>query len=720
MERLTGTVKKVIYRSEETGFAIFLLETDLDQLNPSLVTIKGSFFQLQEKEQIAVFGEYVKDPKYGNQFQADHYEPVLPERLDLLEQYLASGIIGGIGPARAKAIISRFGKDTIQVLEGEPSRLEEVPGIGKRTAELIGRRMMERVEERKILISLAQYGIGQSIGRKIFKQYGDKTLHVLQTNPYRLIEEIPGVGFQSADRIAMEQGVARDSAYRVETGILYIQKKLCAFGSVYVPIDHLKQETVKSLDVPMKIVEKHLGTLLHRGDLTVDQETHVYRASDLKAERELARRLASLASAKQHQMKKNVLQALGGSLDEIQMEAVRKAATSGLMVLTGGPGTGKTTTTNLMIQYFQKAGKEVVLAAPTGRAAKRMQEATGRQASTIHRLLEVKAGERGLEFQKNEDEPLDADVILIDEASMLDMPLALHLVRAVPKEAQLILVGDKNQLPSVGAGNVLSDLIESKICTVVELKKIYRQAAGSDIISNAHQILAGGELNLTNRSGDFFYKPAEDPEEIRELLLHYVADSLPKFTKETEIQVLAPLRGRTLGVNQLNLDLQNRLNPGTHTVHGFRVGDKVIQTSNNYKLERKNRKGKLQTGVFNGDLGHITRIDEETEYLYVEFEDGWTVQYDFTELDQLELAYALTVHKSQGSEYPVVVIPVWDYVPMLTSMNLLYTAVTRAKKCILLIGPKKRLYQIARNVRTNDRLTGLKAFLMEAVSRKCE
>lgn len=717
MEQLTGTVQKIIYQNQDNGFTIFLLDPDRLDLFSRYITVKGTFFQLTEGEHMKVSGDYKNDPKYGKQFAADHYEPVLPDRLDLLEQYLASGIVSGIGPARAKSIIRTFGKDTIRILEEEPERLTEVSGIGKRTAELIGRKMTERVEERRILIALSGYGIGQALGRKIFKQYGKQTLHVLQSNPYRLIEEIPGVGFTSADKIAMEQGVGKESTFRVETGILYVQKNLCAFGSVYVPLDVLKRETAKTLEVSAETVEKHLKTLLHREDLVADREIRIYRKADLQHERELARRLRSLASGKNRRVNRKVLGDLGGNLDDTQMKAVEQAAKSGLMVLTGGPGTGKTTTTNLMIRYFRKAGKKVVLAAPTGRAAKRMQEATGRYASTIHRLLEVKAGEKGLEFQKNEEDPLDADVILIDEVSMLDMSLALHLVRAVPETAQLILVGDKNQLPSVGPGNVLSDLIGSGVCTVVELKKIYRQASESDIIANAHQILEGGELNLSNRSRDFFFKPAEDPEEIRKLLLHYVADSLPEFTKEGEIQVLSPMRGRALGVNQLNLDLQDRLNPGKKTVRGFRAGDKVIQNSNNYKIEKKNRKGKVQNGVFNGDMGRVKRIDEEEEYLYVEFEDGWTVQYDFSELEQLELAYALTVHKSQGSEYPVVVIPVWDYVPMLTSMNLLYTAVTRAKKCILLIGAKKRLYQMARNVRANDRLTGLKEFLQEDVSQ---
>lgn len=711
MKQLTGSVKKIIYRNEESGFAIFILEEDENSLVKTAVTVKGTFFQLQKEEYITVSGDYVKDPKYGLQFQADHYEPAIPEKMDLLEQYLASGIVKGIGPARAKAIIKVFGKDTIHVLEQDPARLTEVSGIGMRTAELIGRRMQERGKEREILFTLSRYGIGPALGRKICQKYKERTLHVLQSNPYQLIDDIRGVGFQAADKIALENGVSKESPYRIQSGIQYVYKTLCAFGSVYAPMGRLKKESAKTLDVKSEVIEDGFQQLVGKRVLVICEKDHVYRKEDLAMEQELAMRFSKLANRKKRTVSAKALKRLNGNLDETQMNAVRKAAESGLMVLTGGPGTGKTTTTNLIIRYFELTGKQVLLAAPTGRAAKRMKEATGRQASTIHRLLEVTGGEHGMVFQKNETDPLTGDVIIIDEVSMLDMTLATHLLRAVPENAQLILVGDRNQLPSVGAGNVLADLIASGICTVVELKKIYRQASDSDIIANAHHILKGEELKLTNRSQDFFYKSAEDPEKIRELLLHYVADSLPDFTGEPDIQVLAPLRGRALGVEQLNQELQERLNPGKTTIHGFRVGDKVIQTANDYEMQRQHKSGKKEFGVFNGDVGRVTKIDEENEYLYVEFEDNWTVCYDFADLDHLELAYALTIHKSQGSEYPVVVIPVWDYIPMLTTMNLLYTAVTRAKKYILLIGPKKKIYQMIKNVRANDRLTGLKTWL---------
>ena len=470
-----------------------------------------------------------------------------------------------------------------------------------------------------------------------------------------------------------------------------------------------------------------MDMLVKQERLKLQYGNRVYKMETYQAERGLSdqyRRICMYQT--ERTLKQDLLDQLGGTLDEVQMGAVKTAATSNAMILTGGPGTGKTTTTNLIISYFELEGKTVLLAAPTGRAAKRMQEATGREARTIHRLLEVEGGPDGVQFGRDEFNPLEGDVIIIDETSMMDLYLGRSLMRAVPSGAQLILVGDRNQLPSVGPGNVLADIIASGICPVVELKKIYRQAEGSHIIHNAHCILNNKELNITNRSKDFFFKECNDPEEIKDLLLHYVADSLPDFTGESEVQVLAPLRRGCLGVNELNIALQERLNSKQTSVRGFRVGDKVIQTVNDYKKEKLFiEKGKTQcfnvkkeTGVFNGDAGRIELIDSEEEYMYVRFEDGALVKYEFKELDSLSLAYALTIHKSQGSEYPVVVIPVWDYIPFLTTMNLLYTGVTRAKKAILLIGSRQRLYQIIRNVRANDRYTALAELLAENWNNK--
>lgn len=712
MKELTGIVEKMIYQSKETGYAVFTLRKDEADLFDNPVTVTGSFFDITEKDHIKVTGDFKIDPKYGKQFITDYYECCLPNRTDMLEKYLATGVIKGIGPARAKAIIEKFGEQTIAIMEEDPIRLSEIPGIGKRTAELIGRRMQNRGKMQSLMIKLGNYGIGPALGKKIYQKYKDRTMHIIQTNPYQLIEDIRGVGFKAADSIALENGVSKESPYRINSGLKYVHQEACSFGSVYVPVSKLKTQAKKILELDEQTIASGLDSLLGRGEMVCINGDRLYLKADYESEVEVALRVTAIARTPKRSVKIGVLKKLKGQLDEVQTGAVRTAAESGMMILTGGPGTGKTTTTNLIIQYFELTGKDVVLAAPTGRAAKRMKEATGKPASTIHRLLEVTGGENGMKFERNEDNPIDADVIIIDEVSMMDLALAKHLLRAIPSHAQLILVGDRNQLPSVGAGNVLADLIASNICAVVELTKIYRQAGDSDIISNAYRVLNGQPLNLTNRSKDFFFKPAETPEEITQLLVHYVADSLPGFTGESDIQVLSPIRGRALGVNQLNLELQKRLNPGKETVHGFRVGDKVIQTVNNYNMIRRGKHGEKETGVFNGDVGRVSKIDTEEEYLYVEFEDGWTVQYEFEDLDTLDLAYALTIHKSQGSEYPVVVIPVYDYIPMLTTMNLLYTGITRAKKYILLIGSKKKVHQIVQNIRANERLTGLKDCLL--------
>lgn len=713
MQTIQGTVKKIIYHSEQTGFCIFKFDIETDQIFPDIAMVKGTFFQIEEKDYFRLHGDYQTDPKYGREFVVDHYEACLPDRIDMLEQYLSSGLIKGIGPARAKAIIQHFGEKSMYILESEPERLTEISGIGTRMAELIGQRMKERGEMQEILLQLAHYGIGPTLGTKIYRRYGKVTLHTIQTNPYKLIADVRGVGFETADKIALENGVAPSSPYRIQSGIMYALEKACAFGSTYYPKEKLLPETAKLLGVPLDQVTPLLDQMIGREELRCEKGNRIYTVSAYTAETDAAYYLSSLV----HQTTKRKFNAaimtnLSSTLDDVQMSAVKTAAENNVMVLTGGPGVGKTTTTNLIIKYFEKEKKKIQLAAPTGRAAKRMKEATGRNAMTIHRLLEVTADGSGMMFQKDVSDPLSGDVIIIDEVSMMDIYLAQALFSAIKPGAQLILVGDKNQLPSVGAGNVLADIIASKICPVVELTKVYRQAEGSHIITNAHAILKQESLNLSNHSKDFFFKACEEPEQIREMLLHYVADSLPAFTGEKEIQVLAPIRGRYLGVNELNLALQNRLNPlgEREEAKGFREGDKVIQTVNDYNRAKKNGK-KRELGVFNGDAGIVENIDFTDEYLYVRFEDDWLARYEFKELGDLSLSYALTIHKSQGSEYPVVVIPVFDYIPMLTTMNLLYTGVTRAKKAILIIGSKKKLYQIIHNVRANERYTGLKEAL---------
>ena len=709
METICGTVKRIKYRNEENGYSIFHFTLDNDTLFPDVQIVTGTYFKLDENEYLKIHGDYVINPKYGKQFSTDHYESCLPSRTDMLEKYLGMGMIKGIGAVRAKNIIERFGEDTMDVLENHPERLAEVNGIGKRLAELIGKRMKEKGEMQEILFKLGNYGISPALGIKIYRKYRASTFHIIQTNQYKMIDDIRGIGFETADKIALSNGVHRESPYRIQSGIKYTLEKGCAFGNVYLPQDQLLEDAALVLKIEEISVKRQLDEMVGLKSI-IREENRVYTKDLYFAEREAAESIQRIVKCrKKRTVSESIMKKLGGNLDEVQMSAVRTAAKSNFMVLTGGPGVGKTTTTNLIIKYFEKERKRVLLAAPTGRAAKRMKEATGKNAQTIHRLLEVTGGEQGVKFERNKDNPLEGDVVIIDETSMMDIQLARSLLEAVSTGTQVILVGDRNQLPSVGPGNVLADIIASGICPVVELKKIYRQAEESHIISNAHNILNQQPLNLSNHSKDFFFKQCEDMEKIREMLLHYMADSLPVFTGEKDIQVLSPVRGRYLGVNELNIALQDRLNPihdKKQEVKGFRVGDKVIQIVNDYNRERTNGK-KREKGVFNGDAGKVSRIDQENEYLYVKFEDGWTSCYEFDELENLNLAYALTIHKSQGSEYPVVVIPIYDYIPMLTTMNLLYTGVTRAKKAILLIGSKKKLYQIIKNVSATKRYTTL-------------
>ena len=711
MEQLTGTVGKIKYRNEDNCYTI--LSFYINDIEPP-ITVTGVFFKIEEDEYFTLYGKYITHPKYGRQFELDHYEAGFPQETHMLMEYLGRGIIKGIGKVRARSIVKHFGSDTIEIMENAPERLTEIPGIGKRLAQLIGKRVKERTVMQETMLKLGRYGIGPALGAKVWKKYKEDTFRILQTNPYQMIQDIDGVSFLTADKIAMNNGMPKDADYRIRSGILFLLDRGKASGSVCCPEDILIKNAEQLLDSD-RIREVH-ETMLGSG-VTIaasrDNRCYIYESGMYNKEIDCARRFAKLARKIPTGNTERVIAKLGGNLDEIQMGAVKTAADHGLMVLTGGPGVGKTTTTNLIIKYFEKTGNRVLLAAPTGKAAKRMTEATGRDASTIHRMLGVEPGKAG--FYHNEDEPLEADVIVIDEASMIDLPLTCSLLAAIPDGARLIFVGDKNQLPSVGAGNILADLIASGICPVVELTKIYRQSDGSDIIQNAHSILHGGEITLSNK--DFFFKACDTIEDLQATVLHYVADSLPAFTGETEIQVLTPLKVRDAGSINMNKLLQERLNPDGEEVNGFRVGDRVIHTRNNYNLDKILPNGKHETGVFNGDTGVVEKIDKEQEYLTVLFDDGCRVRYEFDGLNELNLAYALTVHKSQGSEYPVVVMPLWDYIPDITTMNLVYTGITRAKKCIVIVGPAKRFEQIARNFRKGARYTGLQEELKKAAGK---
>lgn len=716
METLKGTVNRIIYKNEDTGFHIISFLSDDVSSWDHVIVVKGTFFPLKEDDELTIYGEYVDDPKYGRQFNCETYEVNLPTDARSVVKYLSAGIIKGIGPSRAKKIVKQFKDDTMRVIEEEPELLTCIPGITDKTVDRIRESMSERLGQQRVMIQLCGLGITQGLAHKLWKSYKEKTLHVIQTDPYKLIDDVWGVGFSKADDIALKQGMSRTSPKRIQAGIVYILKMNRGSGSIYMLLPDVIRKSATVLGVEeSRVIQEIRNMDRQRLSIMGNNRDHVYLDKDYRIERETEEDIIRISNAKINADKMDKLkEKLETSLDKVQMGAVKTAAGSALMVLTGGPGTGKTTTVNTIIRYFELAGKEVALAAPTGRAAKRMMEATGREARTLHRLLEFGHSEDGdAGYGKNAAEPIEADVVIVDETSMMDIYIAHALFEAIETGTQVILVGDKNQLPSVGPGNVLDDIITSGVCPVVELRKIYRQAEGSFIIENAHRILGGASLNLSNRTSDFFFKECEDPKEMQNLLIHYVADSLPGFTGESEIQVLSPVRKRQLGVDHLNEVLQARLNPKKDgepvAKNSFRIGDRVIQTVNDYNREKsfcKNPK-KKELGVFNGDLGRVIDIDQEDEKVTIEFEDGWLASYDYLELDALSLSYALTIHKSQGSEFPVVVIPVYDYIPMLTSMNLLYTGVTRAKKAILLIGSKKVLYNMIRNVNPTKRLSGL-------------
>ena len=705
MEELQGTVTQVVYRSEETGYSVFRLQFEKKNFIYTISAV-GTFFQLDKNEFIKLWGEFKENKKYGRQFAVDHYESSFPANLNALETYLAKGVIKGIGPVLAKRIVREFGMDTISILKEHPDRLKEVPGIGSGRAERIILSLKEHGSIAETFLQLAKMGITATVGNKIFQTYKENTLHVLQTNPYEVIEKVRGVGFLTIDRIGLMNGIPENSPFRISSGLVYTMRQAMSAGNICYPLEKMSGQAGKLLGLPDGKVRDVLEKKIMDGTFTeVDRDgsSYVYLSPVFHAEQETAGILKQLSRPVAVQNVSRIIRRVGKGLDETQQSAVVAAVQSGAMVLTGGPGVGKTTTTNKIIQAFDLLKKKVMLAAPTGKAAKRLSESTGRETRTIHRTLGIQPDTGGYEY--NKDNRLECDVMVIDEVSMVDLQLMHALLQALRDDAQLVLVGDKHQLPSVGAGNVIADIISSGIMPVVELTQIYRQAGGSEIITNAYSLLNHSSFAISNRK-DFFFKPAESPEEILDLVLHYAGDSLPAYTGEKQVQVLTPLRGRMLGTEALNTALQEKLNPGAPLVHGYRVGDKVINIRNNYEMEKVNGR-KRESGVFNGDTGTVAAINEQDEYITVEFDDGWSADYSFRDLDNLSLSYALTIHKSQGSEYPVVIIPVWDYIPMLTTMSLLYTGITRAKKCILLVGSKAKLIQIARNRRAGERYTGL-------------
>lgn len=740
MERFKGYVNKIVYRNEDNGYTVFELNID----SADDLTCVGSVPYITEGEFVEVTGSYSEHAVYGQQLKLDTCEDIPPEDEKSVERYLASGAIKGIGAALASRIVRRFKADTLRIIEEEPERLAEIKGISQRMAMEISDSVTAKRDMRNAMMFLQDYGISMALAVKIYNQYGASVYTILRENPYRLADDITGVGFKIADEIARKAGISADSDFRIRSGIMYTLVQAAGNGHIYLPYEELVSQLEVLLDTHVVDIDRQLV------DLSIDKKIVVKELSDDNTEdiaKDTSRRIIYGASYYYMEMavayalkaldvsvkidEKSVLDRIHRieknediELDDMQRNAVLQAVSSGLLVVTGGPGTGKTTTINTIIRYFEGEGMEIRLGAPTGRAAKRMTEATGCEAQTIHRMLELSgAPEDGktASFMRNEDNPIDADVIIIDEMSMVDIFLMNSLLKAITAGTRLILVGDVNQLPSVGPGNVLRDIIDSERFTVVKLTKIFRQAKESDIIVNAHKINDGEKFPIGPTSKDFIFIKREEANNVLGAMITLISQKLPKYVdaQPFDIQVLTPTRKGLLGVERLNTVLQEYLNPkdtgkqekeGSSTL--FREGDKVMQIKNNYQLEWETR-GKngiavdRGMGVFNGDMGVIDNINFYTEKVTVKFDDDRYVEYPFKQIDELELAYAVTVHKSQGSEYPAVVIPLLSGPRMLMNRNILYTAVTRAKKCVCIVGTEEVFYGMVDNTNEQKRYSTL-------------
>ena len=710
-----GFVENIIFRNEDNGYTVFNIVYDDEE-----ITCVGVLSYINTGEFITAQGEFVKHAVYYMQFKVTSYEFRAPDDAASVRRYLSSGAIKGIGEKMAERIVKTFGDDTFRIMEEEPERLAEIKGISMSKAMDIANQLIDKKDIRKAMMFLQRYGIQMNLANKIFKRYGNDIYNILEQNPYRLADDIEGVGFRTADEIASRAGIKIDSEFRIKSGIFYVLNQATMQGHTYLPYDKLVRQVNELLLIDVQDYDKYLMDLTMDKKIVVkvkDNVKCVYARMYYNMEANVAAMLNNLDVQIEEDQKfiddriARIEDKEGITLDDIQKEAVAKAVRNGLVIVTGGPGTGKTTTINTIIKYFELEGLEIRLAAPTGRAAKRMTEACGYEAQTIHRMLEISGGvpdgdrksAAGLSmfFERNEDNPLEADVIIVDEMSMVDSSLFYSLLQAIMPGTRLVLVGDSNQLPSVGPGNVLKDIIRSGVFSVTVLDKIFRQGENSDIITNAHLINAGKQLEINNKSRDFFYIPRQGSQDIIAELKHLILDSLPDFFQvdPMNIQVLTPMRKYELGVENLNKRLQEILNPSSRSIPEkekndvvFRKGDKVMQIKNNYKLEWKIMDAKDRfvkeegVGVFNGDVGFIKEIDEFDQKIVVEYDDGRLVDYLYSQLDELEHAYAITIHKSQGSEYPVVVIPLLTGPAKLLNRNLLYTAVTRARKGVVIVG----------------------------------
>ena len=735
MEVIKGYVDHFLYYNESNTYGVLELDTEDDD-----VICTGRFPGLTEGETIEVSGEWVDHPTYGVQLKVLNYEIIEPTDILDMERYLASGAIKGIGPSTAKKIIKHFGEDTFRIIEEEPERLSEIKGITERKAISIATQMSERHELRNVVMFMQKYGISNSMAIKLYDEYGSQIKSIILNNPYKLAREVNGIGFKRADEIAAKTGVKLDSEFRIQCGIIHCLKEASTDGHTYLPREELIRSAYELLGVCESDIERQLDELkIERQLIEVKSEDrlNIYLSEYYQIEKNCAVKLLTLtgysdriSASELDREIKSIESELDIELHDLQREAVIKALSEGLFILTGGPGTGKTTTIKSIISGLERRNLRFVLAAPTGRAAKRMSETTGYEASTIHRLLSIKHNpeERAdAYFEMNEDNPLDVDAVIIDEASMVDIFLFNSLLKAISPGCKLIIVGDSNQLPSVGPGQVLKDMLDSGVCPNVELKYIFRQSNESHIVTYAHMINNGEQIDFTTKYEDFFLLKRDNYEEIRQALLYLICEKLPKHfnTSPMQIQVLTPMKKGALGVWELNRILQEYINPPSdkkveleYGENIFRVGDKVMQTKNNYDMEWdimstygiSAQRGK---GVFNGDIGIIDHINKPSRLIRITFDDGREAEYSYETLEELELAYAITIHKSQGSEYPVVIMPLLGGPRSLLYRNLLYTGVTRAKDCVVILGSENTVKEMIRCENENRRYTGLAARIGE-------
>ena len=715
---LQGQIERITYTNEENGFTIARVKVYGQR---DLVTVVGRLMAPTPGEILKMRGEWANHPKYGEQFKIVQYQTAVPASVYGIQKYLGSGLIKGIGPVMAKRIVARFGKETLDIIENEIEKLADVDGIGKKRIRMVKKAWDEQKEIREVMLFLQTHGVSSGYATKIFKQYGNRSIEVVKKNPYRLATDIFGIGFITADSIADKLGFAKNSELRAEAGILYVLNQLSDDGHVFYPYEPLIKKCEEVLDVDREVIAGALGTLAYKRKVVIEdlnQEIDAFRENNKAvylakyhvSETNIAIRLNTLISASKSMRKIHsdkaiewVQKQLAITLAKKQVDAIKCATEKKVMVITGGPGTGKTTIINAILKIFSKLTEKIMLAAPTGRAAKRMSESTGHGAKTIHRMLEYSIQKGG--FQKNEEHPLSCDLLIVDEASMIDTILMYHLLKAIPEKSTFILVGDVNQLPSVGAGNVLKDIIASGAVPVVELNEIFRQAKESRIIVSAHKINKGilPSLKPSGPKDDFYFIEQEDPEEVLKIILELVKERVPRrfgLDPIDDIQVLTPMHRGTVGAENLNAELQKALNPREDELirgnRSFRLNDKVMQVKNNYDKE-----------VFNGDIGRIIRIDPENQEMILSF-DGREVPYDFTDLDEIVLAYAVSVHKSQGSEYPAVIIPILTQHYVLLQRNLIYTGVTRGRKLVVMAGTQKALAIGVKNNRTEKRYTYLR------------